>query len=132
MIERGIGIFRYAGSTTSLKHACRIARLIEERGIRIFYSMFGRAEPRATDPDVYAELVDSYRLLLRSGFRSIFLGAESANDDINQSVMNKGITRSDVVHTVAAMREASKIEGLPLDVGVSLIYPAPTLGKIPC
>jgi radical SAM superfamily enzyme YgiQ (UPF0313 family) len=131
MIKRGIGIFRYAGSTTSLKHACQIARLIEERGIRIFYSMFGRAEHRAADPDVYAELVDSYRLLLRSGFRSIFLGVESANDKINQSVMNKGITRSDVVHTVAAIREASKVEGLPLDVGVSLIYPTPTLGKIP-
>ena len=130
MIKRGIGIFRYAGSTTSLKHACQIARLIEQRGLRIFYSMFGRAEHRAADPDVYAEVVDSYRLLLRSGFRSIFLGVESANDEINQSVMNKGITRNDVVHTVAAMREASKVEGLPLDVGVSLIYPAPTLGKI--
>lgn len=131
MLARGIGIFRYAGSTTSLKHACQIARLIEEKGIRIFYSMFGRAESGAADPGVYEKLVDSYRLLLRSGFRSIFLGAEAANDDINKFVMNKGITRSDVVHTVAAMREASKIEGLPLDVGISLIYPAPTLGKIP-
>ena len=131
MLERGIGIFRYAGSTTTLKHACQIARLIQEKGIRIFYSMFGRAESRADDPEVYGKLVDSYRLLLRSGFRSVFLGAESASDEINRLVMNKGVTRSEIVHTVAAMREASKIEGLPLDIGVSLIYPAPTLGKVP-
>jgi len=131
MLTRGIGIFRYAGSTTLLDHACQIARLIEEKGIRIFYSMFGRVEALAADPGVYEKLVDSYRQLLRSGFRSIFLGVEAADDDINKLVMNKGITRSDVVHTIAAMREASQTEGLPLDVGISLIYPAPTLGKIP-
>jgi len=131
MLARGIGIFRYAGSTTALNHACQIARLIEEKGIRIFYSMFSRVESLAADPGVYEKLVDSYRQLLRSGFRSVFLGVEAANDDINKLVMNKGITRSDVVYTVAAMREASQIEGLPLDVGISLIYPAPTLGKIP-
>jgi len=130
MLAKGIGIFRFSGSSTSLSHARRIAEVLEERGLRISYSMFGRAESRAAEKEVYDKVVDSYRQLLRSGFRSIFLGAESAMDIINDRVMNKGITRSDIVATSKAMREASRIEGLPMDIGISLIYPAPTLGLV--
>ncbi|MBN2289130.1 MAG: B12-binding domain-containing radical SAM protein [Candidatus Glassbacteria bacterium] len=130
MVSRGIGIFRFAGSSTRLSHACRIAELIEQRGIRIFFSMFARVESRAAEQHVYEKLVGSYRQLLRSGFRSVFLGAESGNDTVNELVMNKGVMLKDIVATVKAMREASAIEGLPLDIGISLIYPAPTMGKI--
>ena len=35
MLSKGIGIFRFSGSSTTLKHARRIASLLEERGIRI-------------------------------------------------------------------------------------------------
>ncbi len=130
MLSKGIGFFRFSGSSTTLKHARRIASLIEERGIRIVYSMFARIESIASEPKVYAKLVDSYRQLLRSGFRAVFLGVESGDDLINDLVMNKGILRKDIVATVKAMREASKTEGLPLDIGISLIFPAPTMGKI--
>jgi len=130
MLSRGIGIFRFAGSSTALNHACKIAALLEEKGIRITFSMFARAEHRAWEEEVYRRLVDSYRQLLRAGFRSVFIGAESAVDAVNEMVMNKGIRRADIVATVKAMREASRIEGLPLDVGVSLIYPAPLVREI--
>ena len=130
MVARGIGIFRYAGSSTTLACARRIAREIEKRGLNVIYSMFGRAEPRASNPETYPEVVESFRLLIRSGFRSVFLGAESGDDRINEQVMNKGVTRADIVATMRAMREASRIEGIPIDVGISLIYPAPTLGLL--
>jgi len=130
MVGRGIGIFRFAGSSTTLTCARRIARKIENRELNVIYSMFGRAESRASDPQYYPEVVESYRQLIRSGFRSVFLGAESGDDRINEQVMNKGVTRADIVATMRAMREASRIEGVPIDIGISLIYPSPTLGLL--
>jgi radical SAM superfamily enzyme YgiQ (UPF0313 family) len=130
MVASGIGIFRYAGSSTTLAHARRIAQELIDRDLKVVYSMFGRAEFKASDPDKYRDVVESYRTLIRSGFRAIFLGAESGDDIINELVMNKGASRADIVATVRAMREASKIEGVPIDIGISLIYPAPTMGKI--
>jgi len=129
MVSKGIGIFRFAGSTTALNHACEIAELLEKRRIRVIFSMFARAQTRAYRQEVYNQLIDIYRQLLRSGLRAVFMGAESAVDFINESVMNKGITREDIVATVKAMREASKMEDLPLDIGLSLIYPPPTMGE---
>ncbi|MFC1544770.1 B12-binding domain-containing radical SAM protein [Gemmatimonadota bacterium] len=130
MVANGIGIFRYAGSSTTLVHARRIAQELIDRNLKVVYSMFGRAERKASESEKYREVVESYRLLIRSGFRSIFLGAESGDDAINDVVMNKGVSRADIVATIRAMREASRHEGVPIDIGISLIYPAPTLGKI--
>jgi radical SAM superfamily enzyme YgiQ (UPF0313 family) len=127
MVGRGIGIFRYAGSSTTLTHAHKIAQELIKRNLKVVYSMFGRAERNASEPEKYKEVVESYRLLIRSGFRAIFLGAESGVDEINTLVMNKGASRADIVGTVKAMREASQLEGIPIDIGISLIYPAPTM-----
>ncbi|MBW7996451.1 MAG: B12-binding domain-containing radical SAM protein [Candidatus Glassbacteria bacterium] len=130
MVGNGIGLFRYAGSSTTLAHARQIAREIIDRDLKVIYSMFGRAERKASDPARFREVVESYRLLIRSGFRAIFLGAESGDDTVNEVVMNKGIGRADIVGTIRAMREASKLECVPIDIGISLIYPAPTMGRI--
>jgi len=129
MVARGIGIFRFAGSSSSLGHIEKIARLIEERGLKIIYSMFARSEPDISgNRDAYERTVESYRTIIRSGLRAVFLGGEAADDNILRKVMNKGLTREDVIATMEAMREAEAAEGLPLDIGLSLIYPPPTMG----
>ncbi len=130
MVANGIGIFRYAGSSTTLAHARMIAQELIDRNLKVVYSMFGRAEFKASNPEKYKDVVESYRLLIRSGFRAIFLGAESGVDEINERVMNKGATRADIIATVRAMKEASRLEGVPIDIGISLIYPTPTMGII--
>lgn len=130
MTASGIGIFRYAGSSTTLAHARMIAQELINRELKVVYSMFGRAEFKASNPEKYKDVVESYRLLIRSGFRAIFLGAESGVDEINERVMNKGATRADIIATVRAMKEASRLEGVPIDIGISLIYPTPTMGII--
>ncbi|HUU27993.1 MAG TPA: cobalamin-dependent protein [archaeon] len=130
MVSRGIGIFRFAGSSTALAHACDIAALLDKSGLRVLFSMFARAEPGASEDIVYSRLVDSYGQLLRSGLRAVFIGAESGIDLINYLVMNKGLALGDITATVRAMREASQKERLPLDIGLSLIYPAPTVCDI--
>ncbi len=130
MLADGIGIFRYAGSSTTLSHARRIALELIDRDLKVVYSMFGRAELGASDPEKFKKVVESYRVLIRSGFRAIFLGAESGIDEINEGVMNKGVSRADIIGTVKAIREASRLEGVPIDIGISLIYPAPTLGIV--
>ncbi len=130
MLARGIGIFRFAASTSSLDHVRKVAELMERRALTVVFSMFGRVEPGAAEPEKYAELVRSYRTLLRAGLRALFLGMESGSDLVNRLVMNKGIRRQDALYTMRALREAAAAEGLPLDIGLSLIFPAPTLGRI--
>ncbi|MFC1613728.1 B12-binding domain-containing radical SAM protein [Gemmatimonadota bacterium] len=130
MVSRGMGIFRLAGSSTSPYHVSEIVDLLGKKGISIVFSMFSRAEKEANKPALYRELVDLYRKLIRSGMRAVFIGAESAVDSINELVMNKGVSCEEIVATVAAIREASKAEKLRVDIGLSMIYPAPTMGKV--
>lgn len=129
MLERGIGIFRFAGSSTTLEQAASIAGMLLEKNLSVLFSMFARSEKGLSQPETRARVVESYRLLLRAGLRAVFLGAESGLDKANATVMNKGARREDVIATVQALREASSAEGLHLDIGISLIYPAPTLGQ---
>lgn len=130
IVSADIGMFRFAGSTSSLSHTVEIARLLQERNIKIIYSFFARSEAGAADYAVYTTLVESYRLLVRSGLRAVFVGGEAADDDILKRVMGKGLAVEDIVATIRAMKEASVAEGLPLDIGLSLIYPSPTLGML--
>jgi len=131
MVSKEIGIFRFAGSSPSLSHIREIARLLEEKEIRIIYSMFARSESSASDQAVYNQIIESYRLLIRSGLRAVFMGVEVANDKILSSVIGKGLIVDNIVATINAMKEASFKEKLPLDIGLSLIYPLPTMGIIP-
>jgi len=129
MLARGIGIFRFAGSSTTLEQAASIAGMLLEKNLSVLFSMFTRSERGLSQPETRARVVESYRLLLRAGLRAVFLGAESGLDRANETVMNKGARREDVIATVEVLREASRAEGLRLDIGLSLIYPAPTLGQ---
>ena len=130
MISKDIGIFRFAGSSSSLEHICEIAQILAEKDIKIIYSMFARSVPKSSEEDNYMKIVESYRLLIRTGLRAVFIGAESANDKILRSVMGKGLCKQDIIATIKAMKQAAEEEGFPLDVGLSLIYPAPTLNEI--
>jgi len=130
MVSKEIGIFRFAGSSSSLNHVYEIAQLLEAKGIQIIYSMFARSESNASEEVNFRKIVKSYRLLIRTGLRAVFIGGEAANDRILSSVMGKGFTKQDIIATIKAMKQASDEEGLPLDIGLSLIYPSPTMKKI--
>lgn len=121
--ELGIGLFRFAGSTTPVSLARRIADALLKEGLIIEYSMFVRAEPRAKERMV--ELIDSYEKIVRSGLRAVFMGVEAANDEILTKVMNKGNSLEDIYFTIKAIKQASYNQTKHLDVGVSFIYPCP-------
>ena len=130
MVGKGIGIFRFAGSTSTLSHIREIATLLQKKKLRIMYSMFVRAESQAGEQSVYSQMVETYRVLIQSGLRAAFLGVEAADDFILDSSMNKGITLDDITATIHSMKEASSREKKKLAIGLSLIYPAPTFGHI--
>lgn len=123
VMEMGIGLFRFAGSTTPVSLSSRIADALLTEGLHIEYSMFVRAENRAKDRMV--GLVDAYEQSIRSGLKAVFLGVEAANNDILTQVMDKGSTIEDIYFTIKALKQASYNQRMHLDVGVSFIYPCP-------
>ncbi|GIL20640.1 MAG: radical SAM protein [Candidatus Jettenia sp.] len=121
--ELGIGLFRFAGSTTPVSLAKRIADAVVKEGLIIEYSMFVRAERGARER--MAELIDSYERIVSSGLRAVFMGVEAANDEILTKVMNKGNSVEDIYFTIKAIKQASYNQRKYLDVGLSFIYPCP-------
>lgn len=121
--ETGIGLFRFAGSTTPVSLSNRIADALLAEGIHIEYSMFVRAETKAKER--MEELIEAYEKVIRSGLKAVFLGAEAANDDILSKIMDKGNSVEDVYFTVKALKQASYNQRKHLDVGISFIYPCP-------
>ncbi len=123
VMEMGIGLFRFAGSTTPISLSKRIADALLEEGLHIEYSMFVRAETRAKER--MPELIDAYEKIIRSGLKAVFLGTEAANNDILSKIMDKGNSVEDVYFTIKAIKQASYNQRKHLDVGVSFIYPCP-------
>ncbi|MBW7898149.1 B12 binding domain protein [Candidatus Brocadiaceae bacterium B188] len=121
--ETGIGLFRFAGSATPVSLSSRIADAILTEGLQIEYSMFIRAETRVKERA--EELVAAYEKIVRSGLRAVFLGVETANDEVLSTIMNKGNTTEDFYFTIKALKQASYNERMHLDVGISMIYPCP-------
>jgi radical SAM superfamily enzyme YgiQ (UPF0313 family) len=121
--EMGIGLFRFAGSTTPVSLSSRIADALLKEGLQIEYSMFVRAETMAKER--MDELIEAYEKIIRSGLKAVFLGAESANDNILSQIMDKGNSVEDIYFTVKALKQASYNQGKHLDVGISFIYPCP-------
>lgn len=121
--KTGIGLFRFAGSTTPVSLSRRIAEALLAEGLNIEYSMFIRAEPKARER--LAELVECYEEIIRSGLRAVFLGVEAANNVILSKIMDKGGSVEDMYFTVKAIKQASYNQKKHLDVGVSFIYPCP-------
>lgn len=121
--EMGIGLFRFAGSTTPISLSGRIADAITKEGLTIEYSMFVRAENRARER--IDELIETYERIILSGLRAVFLGVEVANNEILSKTMNKGNSIDDIYFTIKAIKQASYNLRKHLDVGVSFVYPCP-------
>ena len=100
--EMGIGLFRFAGSTTPVSLSRRIADAIIKEGLTVEYSMFVRAENRAREK--IDELIEAYEKIIRSGLRAVFLGAEVANNEILSKTMNKGNSVDDIYFTIKAYK----------------------------
>ncbi|OHB39871.1 MAG: hypothetical protein A3K25_08425 [Planctomycetes bacterium RIFOXYB12_FULL_42_10] len=121
--EMGVGLFRFAGSTTPVSLSSRIADAITKEGLTLEYSMFVRAENRARERT--DELIETYERIIRSGLRAVFLGTEVANNEILSKIMGKGNSVDDIYFTIQAIKQASYNQRKHLDVGVSFIYPCP-------
>lgn len=121
--EMGIGLFRFAGSTTPIPLGKRIADMLFAEGLNIEYSMFIRPENKAKER--MPKLIETYERIISSGLRAVFLGAEAANDDILSKVIDKGNSVEDVYFTVKALKQASYNQKIHVDVGISFIYPCP-------
>lgn len=130
MLKKGIGIFRLTGSGPHLGAVSKIAKKILENKLNIIFSMFGMAVPKAKNPEHYTRLVNTYELLIKAGLKAIFFGTETGNDLILREAMGKFGTKEDLIYTVKALRDASQNTGINVDVGLSFIYPVPTLGKV--
>lgn len=124
MAGSGVNFFRFSSSETPPYQGKRIAESILARKLDVRYSMFAR--PVKITPDIY----EAYRLLIRSGLRAVFMGGETGHDLINDRVMNKGVTRKEIVDTISTIRLAANAEGLPCKIGLSLIYPCPVVDGV--
>lgn len=122
-IDKGISIFRYASGSNLTIHSSAIAKEILKRKLKINYSFFNRCEANAKAN--YKEIVEQYKVLIESGLISVFLGVESGNDDVLSKIMNKRVTREDIIYTTKAIREASDYVGKHVYVVFSFIYPHP-------
>jgi radical SAM superfamily enzyme YgiQ (UPF0313 family) len=95
--------------------------MILEEDININYSMFAR--PGKISEHVY----ETYRLMIRSGLRAVFLGGETGHDEINDKIMNKGVVRKDIIDTIQCIKLAAVAEGLSCQIVLSMIYPCPVI-----
>ncbi|GAB4257762.1 MAG: hypothetical protein Kow0092_04870 [Deferrisomatales bacterium] len=130
LTAQGVGIFRFAGSDTPPSFGARIAQGILDAGLDVRYGMGSRAVRGCAKPAVFERTVGHYETLLRSGLRAVFVGGETGHDRINAEVMNKGVTREDLVATARAIREAERRTGLRLDCILALIHPVPLVDGV--
>ncbi|SDM99575.1 Radical SAM superfamily enzyme YgiQ, UPF0313 family [Dendrosporobacter quercicolus] len=124
MTKQGIAFFRFSSSETPLSHGKAIAHTLMANNAHIHYSMFVRAGK------VTEEIFDIYCLLIKSGLRAVFMGGETGHDVINEKVMNKGVTRKDIIETIQCIKLAAAKVAQPCKIGLSLIYPTPIVGPI--
>ncbi len=125
LIKQDIGILRFSSSALPAKRGEKIARRILEEKVNVEYSVFTRAENNAERRS--NDLVLSYEAMIRSGLRAIFLGGECADQEVLDHSFNKGNSVSDIYYTIVALNRASKNTGIPIDIGISFIYPVPIL-----
>jgi len=127
MQKQGIGVFRFAGSDTPPAFGARIAQKILDEGLTVIFGMGSRAIRNAKER--YEALVAYYETLMRGGLRAVFMGGETGNDQINNEVMNKGVTSEDLIYTAKTLREAERRVGKRVYLSLGMIYPTPLLGK---
>lgn len=122
--QQGIAFFRFSSSETPLEHGRKIAEEILKKDLNINFSMFARAVK--VTPRVY----DTYRLMISAGLRAVFIGGETGHDYINEKIMNKGVTKKDLIDTINCIKLAADEAGKNCKVGLSLIYPCPVTDGI--
>jgi radical SAM superfamily enzyme YgiQ (UPF0313 family) len=130
LIKQGVGLFRFTGSDTPPQFGKAIAEEILKSGIHIEYTMGSRAIKNSADSKIFDTLVECYKVMILSGLRGVFIGGETGNNVINDTIMNKGITSDDIIYTIRAIREAEKITGEKVTISLALIYPTPVIGNI--
>ncbi|MFA5856228.1 MAG: cobalamin-dependent protein [Candidatus Pacearchaeota archaeon] len=131
MKNKGIGLFRFAGSETPPSFGANIAKKIIQKKLNIRYSIGCRAVKDISKSDaIYKKVVKDFKIMIKSGLRAIFIGGEAAIDSINEKIMNKGVTRDDIVYTIKAFKEAKKTLSIEAYVSLALIYPAPLKDNI--
>jgi len=130
MLKKGIGLFRLAGSSPPFEHILKISEIILKEQLKIKYSMFALAVRGCKEPYIFSKLVETFQTLIKSGLRAVFFGVETGSDFINQEALNKIRSKEDLIYTIRALRKASELIGIYIDVGISFIYPVPTMGKI--
>lgn len=128
VLKEGVGVFRFCGSDTPLKVGVKLAEAILAEELNLVFSMFNRAVKGAKSQ--YAEIRDSYRILIRAGLRAVFVGIETAHDIINDKIMNKNLCQEDVLYTLRAVREAGELEGTKCEIIMAFIYPTPLVDGI--
>ena len=124
MTKQGIAFFRFSSSETPLAHGKAIAQILLDNNAHINYSMFVRAG------NVTEETFNTYCLLIKSGLRAVFMGGETGHDVINEKVMNKGVTRRNIIETIQCIKLAAAKVNKPCKIGLSLIYPTPIIEGI--
>ena len=110
ILDFGVTSFRYAGSSTPLKHAVNIADRIIKEGLKVTYSSFGHVGNTSDS---------AFEVLKKSGCHSIFFGIESGSEEILRRGFGKTITPGMIRETMLSCRKAGIFT-----VG-SMIFPAP-------
>jgi len=124
LTRQGISFFRFSSSETPFAHGKKIAEEVLKKGLNINFSMFARGVK--VTPEVY----DAYRCMIKAGLRAVFIGGETGHDYINQQVMNKGLTKKELINTINCIKLAADNAGKSCKIGLSLIYPCPVTGGV--
>jgi radical SAM superfamily enzyme YgiQ (UPF0313 family) len=124
LLGQGVAFFRFSSSETPIEHGKAIAQMILDNNLNLRYSMFVRAGK------VSPATLDAYYLMIKSGLRAVFMGGETGHDEINEKIMNKGVSRKEIIDTIQCIKLAAKKANLPCRVGLAMIYPCPMLPDI--
>lgn len=126
--KQGLGIFRFAGSDTPLVFLSKIADKLTSKKIRVAFQM--DISPIRGAKNMYTSLVAYFAVLITAGLKSVSIGADSGNDEINSEVMNKEVTIEDIIYTAKALHEAQGLVESKVFITLTLIFPPPLFHKV--
>lgn len=125
--NQGLAIFSFAGSDTPLVFFAKIAEKIISKKMKVAFLM--DISPVRGAKNMYDALVGYFTTLINAGLKAVTLEADSANDQINFTAMNKEVTNEDIVYTARALHEAQNITKGKVFITLTLIFPPPLFQK---